>query len=76
MSTASTTPERIIKSFVNPNSRLRIVVSTVAFGMGLDYPNMHRIIQWGPPSHLESYIQETGWAGRDGNTTNVIMYFK
>ena len=78
MFTACTTPdvkECIIKSFVNPDCRLRIVVSTVAFGMGLDCPNVYRIIHWGPPSDLESYIQETGRAGRDGRSANAIVYF-
>jgi len=76
---SATTPlnvkEWIVKSFVNPYSRLRIVVSTVAFGMGIDCPNIHRIVHWGPPSDLESYIQEKGRAGRDGNTAYAIMYF-
>jgi len=75
MFTACTTPdvkECIIKSFVNPGSRLRIVVSTVAFGVGLDCPNVYRIIHWGPPSDLESYIQETG---RDRRSANAIVYF-
>lgn len=56
----ATTPlnvkEWIVKSFVIPDSRLRIVVSTVAFGMGIDCPNIRRIVHWGPPSDLESYI--------------------
>ena len=43
--------------------------------MGMDCPNVRRIIHWGPPSDLESYIQETGRAGRDGNVAYAVLYF-
>lgn len=76
MFTACTTTDVkdwILKSFTLPNGKLRIVVATVAFGMGLDCLNIHRIIHWGPPSDLESYIQETGRAGRDGEVAQAII---
>ena len=41
-------------------------MATVAFGMGLDFTNVHCIIHWGPASDIEQYLQETGRAGRDG----------
>ena len=66
--TACTTPDVkycIVKSFAQWNGRLRVIVATVAFGMGKDCPNIRRIIHWGPPSDVESYIQKTGRAGRD-----------
>ena len=52
--------DEVLKSFCNPNGILRIVVATIAFGMGLECPNVSRIIHWGPPSDVESYLQETG----------------
>ena len=67
--------EWMLKSFTVPNGKLRIVIATVAFGMGLDCPNIRRIIHWGPPSDLESYIQETGRAGRDGEVARALLYF-
>ena len=73
--TTSDVKEKIIKSFVVPDSRLRIIVATMAFGMGMDCPNVHQIIHWGPPSDLESYIQETGRAGRDRNVAYAVLYF-
>ena len=42
--------------------------------MGLNCPNV-RIIHWGPPSDIESYIQETGGAGRDGDTAHASLYY-
>ena len=67
--------DEVLKSFCNPNGILRIVVATIAFGMGLDCPNVSRIIHWGPPSDVESYLQETGRAGRDGKKAVVTLYF-
>ena len=47
------------------NSQLRIVIATVTFGMGIDSPDVRQIVQIGLPDDTESYIQETGCAGRD-----------
>ena len=46
-------------------SPLRVVVATTAFGLGIDCPDVHHVINFGLPSDIESYVQETGRAGRD-----------
>lgn len=57
---------QIVKSF-SMESPLRVVIATVAFGMGLDCPDVRQVVHLGAPDNTESYIQETGRGGRDGN---------
>ena len=77
MFTACTIPsvkESILESFCKPDGKLRVVVATVAFGMGLDCPNVRRVVHWGPSSDIEQYVQETGRAGRDGLPSTATLY--
>lgn len=57
--------ELMISLFTRP-SQLRVVIATVAFGLGIDCPDVRQIIHVGMTEDVESYIQETGRAGRDG----------
>ena len=56
--------EDIIKIFTIHDSKLHLIMATTAFGMGIDYPDNGRIIEWGLPSNTEDYAQETGRAGQ------------
>ena len=47
------------------DSPLRVVIATTAFGLGIDCPDVRHVINFGLPSDIESYVQETGRAGRD-----------
>ena len=64
--------ENILKLFSKP-THLRIIIATVAFGMGIDCQDVRQVVHVGPPEDVESYIQETGRAGRDGLQSIAIL---
>ena len=66
--------ERIITNFRQPNSVLRCVVATVAFGMGVDIPNVRYVLHWGPARDPLLYWQEVGRCARDGLPGEAITY--
>lgn len=71
--TSAPLKEEILSSFSPKDTSLRIVIATVAFGMGIDYPDIRQVIHFGVPTSAEDLVQQTGRAGRDGQLAKSIV---
>ena len=54
-----------LSAFTKPDSSLRVLIATIAFGMGVNPPDVCCVLHCGPPHDIESYVQEIGCDGRD-----------
>ncbi|XP_066920183.1 recQ-like DNA helicase blm-1 [Clytia hemisphaerica] len=63
----------IIQSFSDPEGSVRVLIATIAFGMGVDCKDLNIALHYGPPSATEDYFQETGRAGRNGKPSYACI---
>jgi superfamily II DNA helicase RecQ len=68
------TEKRLLMEFPKKESVIRCLVSTVAFGMGINIPDIRYVVNWGVPSSVTTYWQEVGRCARDGQPGKAILY--
>lgn len=73
--TSHSIQETVLASLKDSNGKVRVIIATSALGMGVDIKGLYRIVNYGPPSDVESYIQELGRAGRDGHQSETLLLF-
>ena len=66
--------EVLLKEICKPNTTLRLLIATTAFGLGVDCPDIERVVNYGSPRTLEELVQESGRAGRDGRQAEAVLY--
>ena len=65
----------VVEEMGKSESKLRILICTIAFGMGIHCKNVYRSIHFGPSNSIEALVQETGRLGRDGKQCVSYMVF-
>lgn len=65
---------RIMQQFVKPDGNVELLISTVAFGMGVNVPIIDMVIHWGLPTTSLRYWQEVGRCARDGREGFALCY--
>lgn len=71
---SATDRHRMQQDFMD--NRFRLVVATKAFGLGIDKRDLRVVVHYSLPDSLESYVQETGRAGRDGETAWAVLLYR
>ena len=72
--TAPSNKLHVSSEFPKPDSVVRVVICTIAFGLGIDVPDIRCVINFGVPLSVENFFQESGRAGRDGEAATSILY--
>ena len=75
-STPSYNKQVVLQSLLKPDGVVRVVFATNALGMGVNMAKVNRIIHYGAPRSIDDYFQESGRAGRSGEQSSSLVYWK
>ena len=71
----SANKKAVLESFRQTDGKIKILVATITFGLGVDCKGVHRTIHFGPSKNVEYFIQESDRAGRDGlQSFSYVLY--
>ena len=73
--TPETVKDHILQNMAKNDGHLRVLISTIAFGMGVNCRHVRRIVHFGPSKSIEMYVQECGRAGRDNLPSTCILLY-
>lgn len=73
--TPNSVKEHIAEQMASDTGVIRILIATIAFGMGVNCKQVRRIVHFGPSKSIESYVQECGRAGRDEKQSTCILLY-
>ena len=67
--------DSVLSDLLSDHGNIRLVIATSALGMGVNIPNVKKVIIFGVPESMEAYLQAVGRGGRDGSEVLSIMYY-
>ena len=73
--TPQSVKSHVIEQMALSGSHLRVLICSVAFGMGIDCKELYSVIYCGPPKYLEFYLQKSGRIGRDGPLRKSLVLY-
>ena len=73
--TAKSVKDHVLQNMTKDTGHIRVLICTIAFGMGVNCKSIRRIVHFGPSKSVEQYVQECGCAGRDGLASVCVLLF-